>query len=53
MKRYCSTGQSPQRAVAPTEEEKEEEEELYSSCEKVRRYCKVKHHILENLSWEI
>jgi hypothetical protein len=21
MKRYCSTGQSPQRAVAPTEEE--------------------------------
>jgi len=24
---YCSTGQSPQRAVAPTEEEEEEEEE--------------------------
>jgi len=24
MERYCSTGQSPQRAVAPTEEEKEE-----------------------------
>ena len=23
MKRYCSTGQSPQRAVAPTEEEEE------------------------------
>jgi hypothetical protein len=26
MERYCSTGQSPQRAVAPTEEEEEEEE---------------------------
>ena len=25
MERYCSTGQSPQRAVAPTEEEGEEE----------------------------
>jgi hypothetical protein len=27
MERYCSTGQSPQRAVAPTEEEEKEEEE--------------------------
>jgi hypothetical protein len=27
MERYCSTGQSPQRAVAPKEEEEEEEEE--------------------------
>jgi hypothetical protein len=27
MERYFSTGQSPQRAVAPTEEEEEEEEE--------------------------
>jgi hypothetical protein len=27
MERYCSTSQSPQRAVAPTEEEEEEEEE--------------------------
>ena len=26
MERYCSTGQSPQRAVAPMEEEEEEEE---------------------------
>jgi len=26
MMSYCSTGQSPQRAVATTEEEKEEEE---------------------------
>jgi hypothetical protein len=26
MERYCSTGQSPHRAVAPTEEEEEEEE---------------------------
>jgi len=24
MERYCSTGQSPQRAVAPVEEEQEE-----------------------------
>jgi hypothetical protein len=24
MKRYCSTGQSPQRAVAPTEEKEED-----------------------------
>jgi len=23
MERYCSTGQSPQRAVAPTEEEED------------------------------
>jgi hypothetical protein len=28
MERCCSTGQSPQRAVAPTEEEEEEEEYL-------------------------
>jgi hypothetical protein len=27
MERYCSTGQSPQRAVVPMEEEEEEEEE--------------------------
>jgi hypothetical protein len=27
MERYCSTGQSPQRAIAPTEEEEEEKEE--------------------------
>jgi hypothetical protein len=25
MERYCLTGQSPQRAVAPTKEEEEEE----------------------------
>jgi hypothetical protein len=28
MERYCSTGQSPQWAVAPMEEEEEEEEEV-------------------------
>jgi hypothetical protein len=28
MEGYCSTGQSPQRAVVPVEEEEEEEEEL-------------------------
>jgi len=27
MERYFSTGQSPQRAVAPTEEEEEKEKE--------------------------
>jgi hypothetical protein len=27
MERYCSTGQSSQQAVAPTEEQKEQEEE--------------------------
>jgi len=27
MQRYCSTSQSPQRAVAPAEEEEKEEEE--------------------------
>jgi hypothetical protein len=32
MKRYCSTGQSPQRAVAPMEEEEEEEEEKVSNA---------------------
>jgi len=26
MERYCLTGQSPQRAVAPTEEEEEEQQ---------------------------
>jgi hypothetical protein len=36
MKRYCSTGQSPQRAVAPTEEE-EEEEENYFQPRTIRR----------------
>ena len=25
MEKYCSTGQSPQRAVAPTEEEEEDD----------------------------
>jgi len=30
MERYCSTGQSPQRAVAPMKEE-EEEEEVYTN----------------------
>jgi hypothetical protein len=34
VERYCSTGQSPQRAVAPTEEEKEEEEEEEEGEEK-------------------
>jgi hypothetical protein len=29
MEGYCSTGQSPQRAVVPVEEEEEEEEEYF------------------------
>jgi len=29
MERYCSTGQSPQRAVAPTEGEEEELKIMY------------------------
>jgi hypothetical protein len=28
MEGYCSTGQSPQRAVVPMEEEEEEEEDI-------------------------
>jgi hypothetical protein len=28
MEGYCSTGQSPQRAVVPVEEEEEEEEDI-------------------------
>jgi hypothetical protein len=28
MERYCSTGQSPQRAVAPTEEEEEDDDDI-------------------------
>jgi hypothetical protein len=38
MEGYCSTGQSPQRAVVPVEEEEEEEEEanenIDSKCTK-------------------
>jgi hypothetical protein len=37
MQRYCSTGQSPQRAVAPTEEEEVEEEE--EEEEEGKEYC--------------
>jgi hypothetical protein len=35
MEGYCSTGQSPQRAVVPVgeeEEEEEEEESMYQIC---------------------
>jgi len=41
MERYCSTGQSPQRAVAPTEEE--EEEEGRSACSSATVYTKTPH----------
>ena len=36
MERYCSTGQSPQRAVAPTEEE---EEVCNSLCQNFFSLC--------------
>jgi len=32
MEGHCSTGQSPQRAVAPTEEEEEEEGREFNRC---------------------
>jgi hypothetical protein len=32
IERYCSTGQSPQRAVAPTEEEDEEYFSIFAFC---------------------
>jgi hypothetical protein len=35
MEKYCSTVQSPQRAVAPTEEEEEEEEEILIKSQRV------------------
>ena len=47
MERYCSTGQSPQRAVAPTEEEEEEqeeeEEEGRPACSSATVYTKTPH----------
>jgi hypothetical protein len=36
--RYCSTGQSPQRAVAPVEEDDEEEVERDLQVLRVRRW---------------
>jgi hypothetical protein len=40
MERYCSTGQNPQRAVAPTEEE--EEEEYFSKiCPESSSFIKI------------
>jgi hypothetical protein len=51
MEEYCSTDQSPQRAVAPTEEEEEEEEEedatvlqVYYLTFKCRSTCFGRHH---------
>jgi hypothetical protein len=38
MERHFSTGQSPQRAVAPTEEEEKEEEELEEETKKMQLY---------------
>jgi hypothetical protein len=32
METHCSTGQSPQQAVAPTKEEEEEEDEEEEDC---------------------
>jgi hypothetical protein len=55
MDRYCSTGQSPQRAVAPTEEEEEEEEFGFGYVVTGRQdvhlpfepYKNVTHHLCE------
>jgi hypothetical protein len=38
MEGYCSTGQSPQRAVVPMEEEEEERSILLLFC-KVQYFC--------------
>jgi hypothetical protein len=46
MERYCSTGQSPQRAVAPTEEEEDKEEDRVA----VRSVQSHKGAILEEIS---
>jgi len=32
MEAYFSTGQSPQRAVAPTEEEEEDDNDIFINC---------------------
>jgi hypothetical protein len=46
MERYCSTGQSPQRAVAPTEEEERGGEEFE---EKGEVYC-LQHKNAQHIS---
>ena len=55
MERYCSTGQSPQRVVAPTEEEEEEEHASKNAVQgisgmQVRVKVKVKVSSLQNRS---
>jgi hypothetical protein len=49
MERYCSTGQSPQRAVAPMEEKRKGKEPLFvlESVQNTQMQCK--HHILTYL----
>jgi hypothetical protein len=41
MERYCSTGQSPQRAVAPTEEEEEPANIPLSNGSNIMYFCSV------------
>jgi hypothetical protein len=48
MEGYCSTGQSPQRAVVPVEEEEEEEEFFIISV--TRGYCYYSLRVPENLA---
>ena len=47
MERYCSTGQSPQRAVAPTEEK--EEEGIFNNAGSNLRLRTVRYINLEGL----
>jgi hypothetical protein len=51
MERYYSTGQSPQRAVAPTEEEEEEGKKKKKKKKKKerRRRRRFRYHADENL----
>ena len=48
MERYCSTGQSPQRAVAPTEEEEEE-----NAAVRLNKMCRIKQVKPNNMNIKI
>jgi hypothetical protein len=48
MERCCSRGQSPQRAVAPTEEDEEEEVEINLQMLGVRRWREL---VIDREKW--
>ena len=48
MEKYCSTGQSPQRAVAPTEEEEEE-----NAAIRLNKMCRIKQVKPNNMNIKI